>query len=706
MKPTEHTRNLIHEAAVNAVPDVHLWPAIREQLKPRRVKPAHKGMLSMAAALLVVIVCAAVLLLQVSGDKEPKSKIPQAHLQDITQTAAEQSMTATPQQMTVEAPDASMPDLEFTFIAPDNFVDDAFEQAGELTWQQPREDFALERFPGEAIVEANGWAVVQAIGGYYVPRLEVGAADDSSQTPSYRSDEGAILFNLVDNENPPTDSMWYNSSLPYNFIVDGNITNLLGNYTLRVWPVTDPIDLDTGMQTLGLSRNEALAVRFTPQQFNSLVIEVENSPYDPAPDIAVLMPGGQTLTVFNPNETSYLSLNFLDTVEAGDQYLLFVAQDLCQQNMDVDQCENRRERQDITLRVQVGPYTGPVSRLTSTPQPIILSPGMVAVALPIPSDHPAFSMASGLLPGDQVTLALWMEQRTNRVVIENVEVVNGSYDANQQLILTVAVTPEDAETLTRAVNLTMPFTLEMATTETAEPTPLAGTIVLPPQAVAISLPPGSYVVPNGDAESLIGQYVDVSYTNIDTDGMVRTYPLVEGALVVSIGPYLSQFSNAIPNLTWATGEEVWGAITLAVAPEEDSVSMLNWGKDSEIPLRIMPAATEHRPEVTIMADYSQLVEAGLNDGSMVDLVLSSVASIQTDGDGPIMANLIQEEDDSTTLPLVLHDVEIVSGIERWSTQSDLPDIIEIRVRAIPQTARIIEWAAEQNWGFAVLPPNE
>jgi hypothetical protein len=331
---------------------------------------------------------------------------------------------------------------------------------------------------------------------------------------------------------------------------------------------------------------------------------------------------------------------------------------------------------------------------------------MVAVALPIPSDHPAFSMASGLLPGDQVTLALWMEQRTNRVVIENVEVVNGSYDANQQLILTVAVTPEDAETLTRAVNLTMPFTLEMATTETAEPTPLAGTIVLPPQAVAISLPPGSYVVPNGDAESLIGQYVDVSYTNIDTDGMVRTYPLVEGALVVSIGPYLSQFSNAIPNLTWATGEEVWGAITLAVAPEEDSVSMLNWGKDSEIPLRIMPAATEHRPEVTIMADYSQLVEAGLNDGSMVDLVLSSVASIQTDGDGPIMANLIQEEDDSTTLPLVLHDVEIVSGIERWSTQSDLPDIIEIQVRAIPQTARIIEWAAEQHWGFAVLPPNE
>jgi hypothetical protein len=441
MKPTELTRYLIHEAADNAVPDVHLWPAIREQLQPRRVKPAHKGMLSMAAALLLVIVCAAVLLLQVSGDQEPKSKIPQAHLQDITQTVAEQTtLVPTPQQMTVEAPDTTVPDLEFTFIAPDNFVNNVFEQAGELTWQQPRDDFALEQFPGEAIVEANGWAVVQAIGDYYVPSLEVGLADDSSQTSSYRSHEGAILFNLVDNENPPTDPIWYNSSLPYNFIVDGNITNLQGNYKLRVWPVTDPIDLATESGTFGLRRNEAKAIRFDAQTFNTLVIDVVNNPYTPAPDIAVLMPGGQTLTVFNPHETNHLSINLLGTVETGDQYLLFVAQDICHPNMDLDQCKNQRKNSEIELHV----YASPLDT-NSNPQSGFLPSGTISSGIQLPISDVEVNFSSS-------TYHIWVDITFADGSVVRAYVRDQPHFQGDLMILPLALTPEENTRLEQLLN--------------------------------------------------------------------------------------------------------------------------------------------------------------------------------------------------------------------------------------------------------------
>jgi hypothetical protein len=128
--------------------------------------------------------------------------------------------------------------------------------------------------------------------------------------------------------------------------------------------------------------------------------------------------------------------------------------------------------------------------------------------------------------------------------------------------------------------------------------------VLPDGMVAVSIPQSGYVVMDGDAAGLVGQTarVSVSLLYVDVDdqtqmpaGVLTTLPppgdsaarqvtqvIIPQAVVVSAGPYLAQFSSDQPELNWATGEEAWGAVTLAVSPQD--ALTLQWAIDAQIPV--------------------------------------------------------------------------------------------------------------------------
>ncbi len=267
-------------------------------------------------------------------------------------------ITATPiivspaDQLTLEAQTAPggipVPALTITQIEAENFTDGLFAHSGTLFWQTPRADYALLSVPEEAFQAAGGWTVITVKGDYFVPNLLAEkTVSGEPVSASYRTNEGALLFHFADNVTP-LDETW-TRDITYNIIVDGNLTTLRGDYTLTISPAMNAIDLNSGARDVTVPQGQPVVLHFTPQPGTVyyLTMQVVSVIDENSPNIAVLLPGGETLTTFDPNRTAYLAAEFVPTVAEGDQYLLLYPQDVCAAGIPLDECR-AQTRQNIT----------------------------------------------------------------------------------------------------------------------------------------------------------------------------------------------------------------------------------------------------------------------------------------------------------------------------------------------------------------------
>jgi protein-disulfide isomerase len=522
------------------------------------------------------------------------------------------------------------------YITTENFTDGAFMFSGELTNTQPRADFALIDGFGalyDALDAAEGWVLLSVDGFFYTPDLYVDQVandwGDGGLLNHYRTSDGAILFHWLNNAAPGDQRQYH--QVYYNFVVDGHRTSLLGDYTLALRPLTDVIELADRPREVVISGGEPQVFRFDTPETQQLRLTIEvtqsmsmeqslSSTYTLIPDLALILPHGDTLTTFNPGQTQHLVLDFMPPPE-GQQYLVINPLDVCQSF------------------------------------PTSPSPNSTVTRAPCP-------------------------------------------DESSEIRLRVTLEPVEASATG-------------ASTAPATPTPLEGTILLPHGTVAVSLPSGSYTVSDGDPNGYVGQYVDLylSVVVIDLDeegtsGDALTFPgiiqIVPGeevqivtipqeeqagevitertfvnALVVSTGPYLAPFSNDDPALRWETDQEEWGAITLAVSPQ-DAVA-LNWALDAQLPIRIEPA--EEPPTVAIAYSPKAGDEFGVRTGDTVDIIL---AANQIRFDGQTVQGHILPTGDTDSPRYTLHGVK-VTGIQVGVLNLELP----------PLEAAILQWAIDE-----------
>jgi|GEM_PF-1692654 len=245
---------------------------------------------------------------------------------------------------------------------------------------------------------------------------------------------------------------------------------------------------------------------------------------------------------------------------------------------------------------------------------------------------------------------------------------------------------------------------------------LGGTLILPSNTVAVSIPQGSYVA-SGDPGAYVGQYVDV-YASIPANadaltdeqraeiGGVTVDPrdttegqpaaamgpavrITAGALVVSAGPYLAPFSNADPNLDWATADHTWSAITLAVRSIQEA-EVIQWATDNHIPLIVHPATASYGDlvELSLAPEAVEQVSFGLQADDTVTIGLPGVSNVQ----------FHQNDDNTVSVEATYSDLSSTLGqaaavIEKIDSGED--GSMRLTVRANPTDALLLNWAVAQ-----------
>ncbi len=364
-----------------------------------------------------------------------------------------------------------------------------YTDASELGPEKQREYYhvteANEAFY-DGLASSSGWALLTARGSEYVPTLTVVQIVPSGTAPvnsAYRAYDGVMLFNWVNNTRLTNPDQY--AQISYDVMVDDSKYSLPGDYTLTLRPVGEVIDLSMGAQEITLGYDNPQVVRFQSLSDRPVRLTIDTVSYTTPeqnmpgvlvkePEIAVLLPYGERLTTFQPGRTPRLEMDFMPPPDDEQFLVLSLLPDTLSET----------DRRDIVLRVSVAQTAvTPSSEVTGA---IAVPPGKVVVSIP---DSAFMLTGESLQEGQHVdvigtVLAVEIDQNfsmpliiepdmeaiktVTQVLVDDALVVHiglfpvddsATVDQMDQLIVTLAVSPEEATTLTWALDAKIPLAI-------------------------------------------------------------------------------------------------------------------------------------------------------------------------------------------------------------------------------------------------------
>lgn len=528
----------------------------------------------------------------------------------------------------------------------DDFNDGRFQTTNSLSPLRPETDrYWIESIPqADFDAAAGGWAVVMATGGFFVPELVVSPRDDAGWSGRYATNTGALLLPASALDQAEITVTSSHAIRRDRLNADERPLSMSGSYQLWIVPAESVIPVNGTPQalTLPLARMRVLSLDGYEGQPVRLTLTVQNDSGTLLPDLALSLPGGRTLALFNPGQARQIALDFVP--EADEQRLLLHPLDTsCAADSPANMCW-QGERADIELSVALMPLAGdpsmpvpaqptlPPGSDPRTPTPIappspVASELMVITATPIaPSTPVADEMrvitATPSIPPTPVAAL----EPYEHVVQPGDDCVSVAYQyghsdpAVLRVIVELNDLPEDCTLpepgttilIPRPTATAIPPGADRLSTPTPIPT-LPPTTTLPEGTVAMTLAPSAYSVGVGplEAETRVDLYASLLLVQLDDENGDPPVPLL-GSLGAPLpeGAEPQVITQRIIENAWVVHVEEGGIVTLAVTPQ-DAVT-LQWVLDAQVPLRLERAGRSRSTRITFSMSRADFYAQGLN----------------------------------------------------------------------------------------------